>query len=73
VSGRQLVNIAYQHLRPAHHADGCGDQCARDCPVRAFSEALAAPVLPSEIAEEKAREERFRAFAEQLNSFSRGE
>ena len=49
------------------------DKCATDCPMRTFSEALASPVLASEVAEEKAREERFRALAEQLNSFSRGE
>jgi len=65
--------VAYQHVRPVHHSRDCDERCARDCPIRTFSEALASPVLPSEIAEEKAREERFRAFAEQLNSFSRGE
>lgn len=73
MSARQLGNIAYHHVRPTVHARDCDEQCARDCPVRLFSEALASPVLPAEIAEEKAREERFRAFAEQLNSFSRGE
>jgi hypothetical protein len=67
------VNIAYRHLLPVHHAPDCAGQCVRDCPVRSFSEALATPLLPSEIAEEQAREERFRAFADQLNSFSRGE
>lgn len=41
--------------------------------VRKLDEALAAPVLPSEIAEEARREEQLRAFAEQFNSFSRGE
>lgn len=71
---RLLVNIAWQHLHsPLRHLHECKEQCAAGCPVRAFEEAVAAPVLPSEIAEEKAREERFRALAEQLNSFSRGE
>lgn len=32
-----------------------------------------APVLPHEIAEEQAREERLRAFAEQFNGAMRGE
>lgn len=73
MSGRLLINIAYQHLRPVHHDAECGGKCAGGCPVRAFSEALASPVLTSEIAEEKAREERFRAFAEHFNSFGRGE
>jgi hypothetical protein len=73
VSGRQLVNIAYQHLRPVNHASGCAEQCSGDCPMRRFSETLATPVLPTEIAEEKAREERFRAMAGQLNSVSHGQ
>jgi hypothetical protein len=74
VPARLLVNIAWQHLSsPLRHLPECEEKCAPGCPVQAFDEAVAAPVLPSEIAEEKAREERFQAFADQLNSFSRGE
>jgi hypothetical protein len=74
VPSRLLVNIAWQHLSsPLRHLPECEEKCAPGCPVQAFDEAVAAPVLPSEIAEEKAREERFQAFADQLNSFSRGE
>lgn len=68
MSARLLVNIAYQHLRPLQHARGCAERCAAGCPVREFGEALASPVLPSEIAEERRREEQLRAFAEQFNA-----
>lgn len=71
---RLLVNIAWQHLSSRlRHLRECKEKCAPSCPVLAFDEAVAAPVLPSEIAEEKAREERFRALAGQLNSVSSGE
>lgn len=71
---RLLVNIAWQHLcSPLRHLRECEEKCAPGCPVRAFEEAVAAPVLPSEVAEEKAREERFRALAQQLNPVSHGE
>jgi hypothetical protein len=71
VPARLLVNIAWQHLySPLRHVPGCKQRCAAGCPVRAFDEAVASPVLPSEVAEEKAREERFRALAGQANSFS---
>jgi hypothetical protein len=62
------VNIAYRHLRPAHHGQGCAENCSGDCPIRTFGEALASPVLPTQVAEERASEERFKSLARQSNS-----
>jgi hypothetical protein len=75
ISGRLLVNIIYRHLRdPLRHVQKCKDnRCADGCDIRAFEEALASPVLASEAAEEKAKEDMFRAFAEEFNALSRGE
>ena len=64
VSGRLLVNIIYRYLRdPLRHNAECEALCAKGCQVRAFEEALAAPVLPSEAAEAEREEARFKALA----------
>jgi hypothetical protein len=73
VSGRLITTIADRHLRPTRHADGCSDECKPGCPIREYDAELAAPIRESEIAAEKANEERLRAFAEQFNGAMRGE
>lgn len=63
MSGRLLVNIAYRHLRPTQHAQGCNEKCVANCPVHEFAAALAEPVLRSEIEAAEREEERFKALA----------
>ncbi len=63
VSGRLLVNIAYQHLRPTRHAEDCREKCVADCPLHEFGVALARPVLASEIDVAEREEERMQALA----------
>jgi hypothetical protein len=55
-----VVHHLSGHLR---HSSDCAERCADGCRVRAFEEWIASPVLPSEIAAEKAEEQRFQALA----------
>lgn len=63
MSGRLLLTIADQHLRPARHAQACKARCAKGCPIREYDADMDMPVLPSEIAAAKAEEERMQALA----------
>jgi hypothetical protein len=56
--------VIYQHLSEGRrHTADCGDRCAAGCDIRAFEEALAAPVLPSDIRAEREREQQLRRIA----------
>jgi hypothetical protein len=68
MSVRLLLTIVYQHLRgQQRHSHDCAERCAKGCQVREFSEALAMPVLPSEVAEAEREEARFKAMAAAVN------
>jgi hypothetical protein len=63
------VNIAYQHLRPTRHAEGCRQNCVAGCPQYEFGVALARPVLASEVEVADREEERFKALAAEATGF----
>lgn len=61
-----LLNIVYEHLRGGaqHGADCKPGQVNPECDLCGFHQRLAAPVLESEIAEER----RIRAMVDAINS-----